>query len=101
MTGASGTWNVPTQVLVEQMIDDTSLTELKQRPEARYVPAKILRRWVTLKESLLNERGFDPDTAALAIKLRRRLIFELHESGAGLLLGSDAPQTFNVPGFST
>ncbi|HEX9852829.1 MAG TPA: amidohydrolase family protein, partial [Woeseiaceae bacterium] len=24
----------------------------------------------------------------------------LHESGAGLLLGSDAPQIFNVPGFS-
>ena len=101
MTGASGTWNVPTQVLVEQMIDDISLTELKQRPEARYVPTKILQRWVTLKESLLNERGFDLDTAALAIKLRRRLIFELHEAGAGLLLGSDAPQAFNVPGFST
>jgi imidazolonepropionase-like amidohydrolase len=24
----------------------------------------------------------------------------LHEAGAGLLLGSDAPQVFNVPGFS-
>ena len=101
MTRVSGTWNVPTQVLVEQMLDDTPLTELKQRPEARYVPAEILRRWIALKESLLNERGFDPDTAALAIKLRRRLILELHEAGAGLLLGSDAPQTFNVPGFST
>jgi imidazolonepropionase-like amidohydrolase len=101
MTRASGTWNVPTQVLVEQMIDDTPLTELKKRPETRYVPAETLRRWVAQKESLLNERGFDPDTAALAIKLRRRLILELHEAGAGLLLGSDAPQTFNVPGFST
>ena len=28
------------------------------------------------------------------------LIKNLHEAGAGLLLGSDAPQVFNVPGFS-
>ena len=48
----------------------------------------------------MNERGFDAETAALAIKLRRRLILELHQAGAGLLLGSDAPQAFNVPGYS-
>jgi len=33
-------------------------------------------------------------------RLRRLLILELHKAGAGLLLGSDAPQVFNVPGFS-
>ena len=32
---------------------------------------------------------------------RLRLVRELHEAGAGLLLGSDAPQILNVPGFST
>ncbi len=37
----------------------------------------------------------------LAVELRRRLILELHRAGAGLLLGSDSPQVFNVPGFST
>jgi imidazolonepropionase-like amidohydrolase len=31
---------------------------------------------------------------------RRRLIKALHAGGAGLLLGSDAPQIYNVPGFS-
>jgi imidazolonepropionase-like amidohydrolase len=34
------------------------------------------------------------------IALRRRLIKALHDGGAGLLLGSDAPQVWNVPGFS-
>ncbi len=29
-----------------------------------------------------------------------QLILALHEAGAGLLLGSDAPQVFNVPGFA-
>ena len=50
--------------------------------------------------STIDRSTFDPDVAAMAIELRRRLILELHEAGATLLLGSDAPQIFNVPGFS-
>jgi imidazolonepropionase-like amidohydrolase len=60
-----------------------------------------VRNWVAAKEAQLNDRGFNAEIAALAIKLRRQLILELHQAGAGLLLGSDAPQIFNVPGFST
>lgn len=97
----AGTWNVPTEVLIEQLIDDTPVAELKRRPETRYVSAATVRNWVAAKEAQLSDGAFDPKTAALAIELRRRLIFELHKAGAGLLLGSDAPQTFNVPGFST
>ena len=100
-TLAAGTWNVPTEVLIEQLIDATPVAELKRRPETQYVSAATVRNWVAAKEAQLNDRWFSPETAALAIELRRRLIFELHEAGAGLLLGSDAPQTFNVPGFST
>ena len=32
--------------------------------------------------------------------MRRELTKELHDSGAQIALGSDAPQFFNVPGFS-
>jgi imidazolonepropionase-like amidohydrolase len=35
------------------------------------------------------------------MQIRRKLIKALHEAGAGLLLGSDAPQIYNVPGFAT
>jgi len=97
----AGTWNVPTEVLIEQLIDATPAAELKRRSETKYVSAATVRNWVAEKEKQLNDRGLDPETAALAIEMRRQLIFELHEAGAGLLLGSDAPQTFNVPGFST
>ncbi len=34
------------------------------------------------------------------IAVRRRIIKALQDAGAGLLLGSDAPQVWNVPGFS-
>jgi len=97
----AGTWNVPTEVLIEQLIGDVPVAELKRRPETQYVSAATVRNWVAAKEAQSTARGVDPETAALAIELRRRLIFELHKAGAGLLLGSDAPQTFNVPGFST
>ncbi len=32
--------------------------------------------------------------------IRKKLIFKLQQNGHGMLLGSDAPQLFNVPGFS-
>ena len=66
----------------------------------RYVPEETIDRWVEAKEQQRQERGFSPETAAKAIAIRRSLIRELNESGAGILLGSDAPQVFNVPGFS-
>lgn len=99
-TAASGTWNVPTQVLVEQRIDATPVEDLRLRPEMKFMPVETVEGWIVAKERQLAERGFDAETAAQAISLRRRLILELHRAGAGLLLGSDAPQVFNVPGFS-
>jgi imidazolonepropionase-like amidohydrolase len=100
-TAASGTWNVPTQILIEQRVSATPVSELQNRPEMKYMPAATIERWVASKQALLGERGFDTEVAELAIKLRRRLILALHEAGARLLLGSDAPQVFNVPGYST
>jgi len=99
-TAAAGTWNVPTQSLVEQLVDETSVSDLANRPEMRYMPRSTVERWIEAKQSQLNERGFSPEIGAQAIEIRRRIIVALHEAGAGLLLGSDAPQIFNVPGFS-
>ena len=99
-TAAAGTWTVPTETLVEQLIDEVPASELRSRIEMRYVPASTLDRWVQAKERQQQERGFSNEIAAEAIRIRRTLIRELHDAGAGILLGSDAPQVFNVPGFS-
>ncbi|MGB5332479.1 MAG: amidohydrolase family protein [Woeseiaceae bacterium] len=100
-TAASGTWNVPTQVLIEQRVSAMPASELQNRAEMKYMPAETVERWFAIKQALLSERDFDPEVAELAIDLRRQLILALHEAGARLLLGSDAPQVFNVPGYST
>jgi imidazolonepropionase-like amidohydrolase len=99
-TAAAGTWIVPTETLVEQLIGEVSADELRSRPEMQYMPPVTVDRWVDAKERQQRERGFSPEVAAQAIRIRRALILALREAGAGLLLGSDAPQVFNVPRFS-
>jgi imidazolonepropionase-like amidohydrolase len=99
-TAAAGTWSVPTETLVEQLIDEVPASELQNRVEMQYVPGATIDRWLEAKRQQQQERGFSADVAAKAIRIRRALIRELHTAGAGILLGSDAPQVFNVPGFS-
>jgi imidazolonepropionase-like amidohydrolase len=99
-TASAGTWNVPTESLFEHRVSEVTVVELSNRSEMRYMPAETVRRWVQAKERQESEAGFNPELASRAIGLRRKLIMALHEAGAGLLLGSDAPQVFNVPGFS-
>ena len=99
-TAQAGVWNVPTESLIEQLINEVSVTELRNRPDMQYMPAETVDRWIAAKETQLVERGFSPQVAAEAIRIRRALILALHEAGGRILLGSDSPQIFNVPGFS-
>jgi imidazolonepropionase-like amidohydrolase len=100
-TKKAGVWNVPTQVLLENLVLVGSSAELAQRPEMRYVPPQMLAEWAQVKDNMLAETGSTPASARRTIEVRRGLIKALHAAGAGLLLGSDAPQVYNVPGFST
>ena len=100
-TRRAGVWNVPTQVLMENLTVAGTSQELAQRPEMRYVPPENRAQWAEVKDGMLAETGSTPESARRTIEMRRRLIKALHAAGAGLLLGSDAPQIYNVPGFST
>ncbi len=100
-TRKAGVWNVPTQVLMENLVLGESSAELAQRPEMRYVAAATREQWAGVKDGILQETGSSAESARRTIEVRRRLIKALHTAGAGLLLGSDAPQIYNVPGFST
>lgn len=99
-TAAAGTWIVPTETLVEQLIDEVPVSELRSRSEMQYVPRATVDRWAEAKLQQQRERGFSTEVAAQATHIRRSLVLALHRAGAGILLGSDAPQIFNVPGFS-
>ena len=100
-TRAAKVWNVPTQVLMDNLALPVSAEELAARPEMRYVSAETRAQWIEAKTTMLQETGSTAASARRMIEIRRRLIKALHDAGAGLLLGSDAPQVWNVPGFST
>ena len=99
-TAAAGTWNVPTESLFEHRVSEVTVAELNSLPEMQYMPPATVKAWQNAKLRQENERGFDAKIARQAIQVRRLLIKALHDAGAGLLLGSDAPQVYNVPGFS-
>jgi imidazolonepropionase-like amidohydrolase len=71
-----------------------------RRPEMRYMPQDVRDHWVRSKDEFSARADFQPPAARQLVELRRRLTKELHDAGAPLALGSDAPQFFNVPGFS-
>lgn len=99
-TAEAGVWNVPTQSLIEHVLLPDDPEEMAKRPEMRYMPPAMVRQWVESKNDFLTNELYDPELAVRFVEIRRALIKALHEAGAGLLLGSDAPQIFQVPGFS-
>lgn len=97
----SNTWVVPTQALAERWFSPVSAESLQQAPEMKYMPAETMYDWVRSKKSLQANPKYDTAAINYFIELRRKLILACHRQGVGLLLGCDAPQVFNVPGFST
>ena len=96
----SGVAVVPTMVLWESGILPTrpSSELLAERPEVRFMPADTVARWVEAVDGGLERLGAE-NTARIA-GLRREILGALHEGGATILLGTDSPQIFSVPGVS-
>ncbi|MBI3683436.1 MAG: amidohydrolase family protein [Acidobacteria bacterium] len=92
-------WVVPTLTVWRVLICAENLEELKARPELKYVPKATIDQWaaqITKRSEQLNNADANRRHAAL----RDRILLALSKAGVGVLLGSDAPQTFQVPGFS-
>ena len=105
-TASAGTWNVPTLVEKAQL---APLPELRARlsdPGLKHLPPAVRAfsdpdRWPAGQRRLLEEATAE-DFALLArgAEHRARLVKALHEAGAGLLVGTDTPNPFLLPGRS-
>jgi imidazolonepropionase-like amidohydrolase len=95
-------WVVPTQSLAERWISGRyTADDFKKDPDMVYMNPKTVEQWITNKNNMMNNPEFNVSKIENYVKLRRKLILECQKNGVGLLLGCDAPQVFNVPGFST
>lgn len=98
---AAGVAMVPTQTLMEHFSNDMTGDELAARPEFRYWPTEQVQAWRNQKNAFLsNAETPDAVQRAYYTQVRRQLIRALHDGGVEILLGSDAPQIWNVPGFA-
>jgi imidazolonepropionase-like amidohydrolase len=95
---AAGVWIVPTSALWAVLYNGIPLETLKAYSELKYVPEGAVATWVKLYE------GRAKDTSAAASKNvlanRKRILKALHQGGVKILMGTDSPQQFSLPGFS-
>ncbi|MEQ8423306.1 MAG: amidohydrolase family protein [Cyclobacteriaceae bacterium] len=93
-------WMVPTQALAERWMSPEPAEVHLNAPEMKYMRKETLENWGNAKKNLLEDKRFEAEKVNAYINLRRKLIYECQQNGVGILLGSDGPQIFNVPGFS-
>ena len=95
-------WVVPTQSLAERwMSGHFTPDDFKNDPDRVYMKPQTVEQWIKVKSDMMKNPEFNVTKAESFVNLRRKLILECQKNGVGLLLGCDAPQVFNVPGFST
>ncbi|QDH80754.1 amidohydrolase family protein [Echinicola soli] len=100
LTNENHVWVVPTQSLFSRWFSPTPAEQLATNPEMKYMAPEVLENWINSKKNLTETDEYNAEQWEDFMAIRKMLIHQLQENGHGLLLGSDAPQVFNVPGFS-
>jgi len=95
-TREAGVWNVPTLSMAEKFVSPAATNDAESG--LKYMPYRTVSGWTKAANGL--QKNLDPEAVAIFLNYRKELVKALHDAGAGLLLGSDAPQILNVPGFS-
>jgi len=91
---------VPTQALAERWLSALPAESFINDPEMKYITPQVAKNWVDAKTTYMANPKFSKAHAQKLVQIRRQLILACQKNGVQLLLGSDAPQVFNVPGFS-
>ena len=94
----AGVWIVPTSALWEVLFNTIPLETLQAYPELKYVSQKSVDQWSNAYTQRLSQ--MPREVAKNIIDNRTRILRALHRGGVRILMGTDAPQQFSVPGFS-
>jgi Amidohydrolase family len=95
-TVKAGTWNVPTLVAWRNMTPSTELDSAWKRPTMRYA-TPMLRQWWS------SDTAFTADDWSAKRRgdaARAKVVKALHDAGGRLLVGTDTPHPFVMPGFA-
>lgn len=100
MTKAAGTWVVPTMVLWETILGLGDIDVFMAYDELKYMPKQAVNGWEQQFHARRNNPQFNMAVSETIAENRRHLLKALSDAGVGILMGTDAPQQFSVPGFS-
>jgi imidazolonepropionase-like amidohydrolase len=98
----AGTWLTPTLTVfrgIPEQID--GICAVMARPEMKYVPAAIARRWVPSNNPYLNRFGAeDSERFWNQYRYLERVVKGFHDAGVRLLAGTDPPVPSVIAGFA-
>ncbi|WP_420441812.1 amidohydrolase family protein [Candidatus Palauibacter sp.] len=101
LTIGARAWVVPTMVLWEVGVIGLGDPEaLAAYPEMRYWPPQGVEGWKNRLQAVQARDAWDVEQARRHASNRTRLLGMMNEAGVGILMGTDSPQMFSVPGFS-
>ena len=100
VTKEKGGWIVPTMALWEAINGTIDIEDLRAYSELKYMPPYVVESWFNRVNNQANNPNYNRAAALDLIKTRMRVLAALHVGGARMLMGTDAPQLFSVPGFS-
>lgn len=100
LTKENNVWVVPTQALWETILGAADYDALREYDELKYIPKNLVSGYNAWTKRLLNNSNFNLANAREHAALRQRLLSEMNKSGVKILMGTDAPQLYSVPGFS-
>jgi imidazolonepropionase-like amidohydrolase len=93
-------WLAPTLTLFERFFGYIPADEFRLEPEMKYMPGVQVQQWVNQKKLLENQGVLKEENVKPYLEFRKHLLKTLFEGGVPIILSSDSPQVFNVPGFS-
>jgi hypothetical protein len=95
---AANAWIVPTSALWDTLFAVTPLETLKSYEELKFVPQSTVDTWAKMYEE--RKKQLPPAVSKNVAENRLRIFRALHKGGVKIVMGTDAPQQFSVPGFS-
>ncbi|WPR73423.1 amidohydrolase family protein [Algoriphagus sp. NG3] len=100
LTLETGAWMAPTLTLFDRYFGFKPAEEYRNIPEMKYMSAQQVQSWINAKTPHEQSGILTRENVQPYLDFRNQLLMTLHEAGVPMLMSSDSPQVFNVPGFS-
>ncbi|UZD22685.1 amidohydrolase family protein [Algoriphagus halophytocola] len=100
LTLETGAWMAPTLTLFDRYFGFREAEEYRSAPEMKYMSADQVQSWINAKTPYEKSGILTRENVQPYLDFRNELLMTLHDAGVPILMSSDSPQVFNVPGFS-